>query len=116
MPLATRVVPDKATDFGEKTIISMVGAGSDDESVASQEFGRVYGRFNGYLEPWRTDIIRIERFNADGTAKTAGSFAFKVYAPAMLTDEMIVYRYPSIAGLPPVDITTEGGSVTKLNE
>ena len=33
-------------------------------------------------------------------------------SPSMATEEMIVYRYPSIAGLPPVDITTEGGSVT----
>merc|ERR1719453_2851175 len=100
--LATRVVPEKATDFGDKTVISMVSAGSDQvsEAVASQELGRVYGRVTGYLEPWRTDIIRIERFNMDGTPKDEGMFAFKLYAPAMMTDEMIIYMYPRISGLP----------------
>jgi hypothetical protein len=123
VPMATRVVPTSMSDFGDKTVISMVSSelssavGTEGQGVQSQEFGRTYGAvLPGLLEPWRTDVIRIERFHGDGTPKTEGMFQFKVYAPEMESDHLIVYRYGPVLMTPPVDITTEGGSVTKLNE
>ena len=40
VPLATRVTPSVDTNFGDKTIISMVSAAEADLDVASQELGR----------------------------------------------------------------------------
>jgi hypothetical protein len=120
VPLAMRVTPQEGSVFGDKMIISMVSA--QDDAVASQEFGRTYPRISGMLQPWRGDILRIERFNMDGTPITTGVFRFILEVPDadLLGSDIIIYKYlpESLgdvdAGLT-ADITSEGGTITKLS-
>merc|ERR1719424_139112 len=80
VPLATRVQPLSTAheQFGDKTIISMASSLED----TTAELGRTYGKVSaGQLSDWVTDVIRIERFNADSTPQNDGDFSFTLYAP-----------------------------------
>jgi hypothetical protein len=115
VPLATRVLPSADSVYGDKTIISLVPA--LDTPVLSQELGRTYDDpSGGLLEKWRSDVIRIERFNSDGTPLTNGKFSFKLTIPSVEKEKIIVYRYGPVMFDPPVDIEEEGGSVTRLSD
>jgi hypothetical protein len=115
VPLATRVSIVDESLIGDRLIISLA-----EDTV--EEFGRTFTGDNapklvqaGLLRPCaNTDVIRIERFNADTSDAGAGKFMFKVIAPGCTSDYIAVYRYNVVPTVEPVDVTAEGGSVVYL--
>jgi hypothetical protein len=70
-----------------------------------------------YSSSWLSDVIRIERFAADTTPLESGLFTMDLdidgFVPASLSgpdkQEIDVFRFPPVAGAPPVSIKQETG-------
>jgi hypothetical protein len=70
-----------------------------------------------YASSWLSDVIRIERFGADTSSLETGAFTVDIdidgFDPASLSgpnaQAIDVFRFPPVAGAPPVSIIGEAG-------
>jgi hypothetical protein len=121
------IVDDPAlTDPGTYLVLMLFKP--DEYDLTSEAYGEGYREggtgytvpytiAGNYVDNWLTDVIRIERFNADTTSMETGTFTVDLLIPDFDFDTLTglnkqaieVFQFPPVAGAPPTAMIGKPG-------